>query len=341
MQQMGWSVTFMADMIAPAHLGATKIGGIEFFTDKIENLPNWLRAHGDSIEAVWLSRFQTALKHAPLIRALAPGTPIIFDTVDLHFLREQRRLLSEFNPLAETISTRIRDMEIQASLLTDTTVVVSKAEHETFVSIAPNAKIAVLGNIHAPINPEDVTGFDQRSGLLFIGGMQHAPNLDALRWLSTGLFDAIRARMPDIKLHVIGTITEDQRMQFQSEGIVFHGHVSTLDPWLSGCRISIAPLRIGAGVKGKINSAMSHGLPVVATSIAAEGMHLTAGDDVLIADTVDTLSESVARLYNDAELWNRLSKGGLHNVEQHYSRSFAKNALQHIFNAIISKNGSS
>ncbi len=330
MQRMGWSVTFMADTKPPARLGPTKIGDIEIPVEAIGALPRWLRSLGNAESVVWLSRFQTALKHAPLARALAPHAHVVFDTVDLHFLREQRRLASERNPRAEAIAASIRDMEIRASSLADTTVVVSDAEGETLASIAPGARIVVLGNIHDPVGPDEVAGFDQRAGLLFIGGMQHAPNLDALEWLSTELLAAIRARVPGIELHVVGAITEDQRKRFQSDAIAFHGRVPALGPWLAKCRISIAPLRIGAGVKGKINDAMSHGLPVVATSIAAEGMHLADRIDVLIADDAEAFASAVHALYHDPTLWARLSMGGLRNIERHYATGIAEEALRGI-----------
>lgn len=330
MQKMGWSVTFMADMVPPSRLGPMTIRGVQFFVDKIDHLPAWLRVHGDSMEAAWLSRFQTVLKHASLIRAITPNAGIIFDTVDLHFLREQRRLAIEGAGCDETLSLRIRDMEIHASALADTTVAISEAEAEILASIAPDSRIAVLGNIQDPIDPGRIPEFHQRSGLLFIGGMQHAPNLDALHWLSTELFAAIRMRLPHVELHIVGAISEDARVKFHADGIVFHGQIPSLDLLLSQSRISIAPLRMGAGVKGKINSAMSHGLPVVATAIAAEGMHLQDNVDVLIADDAEAFAAAVHALYHDPILWTRLSAGGLRNVERHYAAGIAEESLRRI-----------
>jgi glycosyltransferase involved in cell wall biosynthesis len=87
-------------------------------------------------------------------------------------------------------------------------------------------------------------------------------------------------------------------------------------------------LRYGAGVKGKVNLAMSHGLPVVATSVAIEGMHLTDGDDVLVADDSRAFAEAVLRVYDDEALWQRLSTGGRLNIERHFSRDVARAALR-------------
>ncbi|PNS09232.1 glycosyltransferase [Solilutibacter silvestris] len=325
--EMGWSVTFIADTIPPAQSGKIVVGGVEFCVDSIGNLPRWLAAHRESLGAVWLSRFQTVLKHAPLIKALAPGVRILFDTVDLHFVRERRRLEIEGNPQANATAARIRRMEVGAASLADTTIVVSEIEGAALAGFAHDVKIAILGNIHVPLPRDRIPSSNHRSGLLFIGGTQHAPNRDALAWLACELFPAIRARLPDIELHVVGAIEDRELAQFSTHGIVFHGHVPNLEPYLSGCRVSVAPLRIGAGVKGKINTAMSHGIPVVATSIAIEGMHLTDGGDVLVGDDAESFAHAVARVYDDAEMWEHFSRAGALNVAEHYSPDLAKTAL--------------
>jgi O-antigen biosynthesis protein len=108
---------------------------------------------------------------------------------------------------------------------------------------------------------------------------------------------------------------------------VFTGYVPDVAPYLTGCRLSISPLRYGAGVKGKVNHAMSYGLPVVATSPSIEGMHLTAGSDILIGDTPQAFADAVARVYNDQQLWHTLAKGGQENIRTHFSRAGALRAL--------------
>ena len=99
---------------------------------------------------------------------------------------------------------------------------------------------------------------------------------------------------------------------------------------MDGCRVSVAPLRYGAGVKGKVNMAMSYGLPVVATPMAVEGMHLVQGDEVLVAADAGAFAAAVLRLYGDEALWQRLSRGGLANVQRHFSFAAAQQALQRI-----------
>ena len=117
--------------------------------------------------------------------------------------------------------------------------------------------------------------------------------------------------------------------------MIVHGYVEDAAPFMDGCRLSVAPLRYGAGVKGKVNMAMSYGLPVVATATAVEGMHVRAGAgiadaDVLVADTPADFAAAILRAYGDEKLWNMLSENGLANVSKHFSFEAARTALKSI-----------
>ena len=113
--------------------------------------------------------------------------------------------------------------------------------------------------------------------------------------------------------------------------MIVHGFVDDIAPAMDEARISIAPLRYGAGVKGKVNMAMSYGLPVVATPMAVEGMHVRSGHEVLIADSAEGYADAVVALYNDEVLWQQLSAKGLDNVRAHFSFDAAEKAILRIF----------
>lgn len=113
-------------------------------------------------------------------------------------------------------------------------------------------------------------------------------------------------------------------------GVRVHGHVADLGTLLDGCRIGLAPLRYGAGVKGKINQSMAYGQPVVATPQAIEGMGLTDGVNVLLGADAPAFAQAVLRLYADHDLWETLSGNGLANVERHFSRANARDGLRRI-----------
>ena len=110
----------------------------------------------------------------------------------------------------------------------------------------------------------------------------------------------------------------------------FQGHVKHLEPWLDGCRLAVAPLRYGAGVKGKVNMSMSRGQPVVATPMAVEGMFVTSGKEVLIAESEQDFADAIVRLYRDEQLWERISEAGIENVRQYFSVETARRSLQNL-----------
>jgi glycosyltransferase involved in cell wall biosynthesis len=100
---------------------------------------------------------------------------------------------------------------------------------------------------------------------------------------------------------------------------------------MDGGRLAVAPLRFGAGVKGKINLSMAHGQPVVATACAVEGMHLRDGEDVLVADDPQAFADAVVHLYEDEALWTTLARNGLDNVQRHFSLDAARETVRRVF----------
>jgi glycosyltransferase involved in cell wall biosynthesis len=142
------------------------------------------------------------------------------------------------------------------------------------------------------------------------------------------VFPLVRAKLPECKFHVIGSKVSASIMALADAHVIVHGYVEDIAPYMDGCRVSVAPLRYGAGVKGKVNMAMSYGLPVVATSVAVEGMHVAVGDDVLVADDAGAFAEAVIRAYGDEALWNRLSEHGLDNVRRHFSFEAAREGVR-------------
>lgn len=138
----------------------------------------------------------------------------------------------------------------------------------------------------------------------------------------------LRPRVPGVVLHVVGSRVPPEIATLQCADVVIHGFVEDLDPLLDQMRVSIAPLRYGAGIKGKIGTAMTAGLPVVATTIAAEGMSLTHGENIMVADDPGQLAAAVAELYLNEGLWNKISSNGLILAEQEWGAASAWRILQ-------------
>jgi O-antigen biosynthesis protein len=294
----------------------------------VADLPRWLREHGSELHAVILCRHTVAGQYAGLVRRHAPQAKLIFDTVDLHFLRERRAAELGGSAIMARQAEAARRSELALIEQADVSLVVSPHEQSLLARLLPQARVELLSNIH------EVHGCRQpyagRGDLVFIGGYGHPPNSDAVRWIAEEILPKLREALPDIRVHVLGDMPDTVRQELAMPGLEFHGRVAELAPWLDHCLATLAPLRFGAGVKGKINMSMSHGVPVIATTIAVEGMQLADGVNVLVADDAAAFVEAVRRLQRDETLWQQLSVRGLDNVQQHFSAAAAAAALHRV-----------
>ncbi|RDD80627.1 glycosyltransferase [Dyella tabacisoli] len=327
----GWNTCFLPDdgRASDAEIRSLGALGIEVLCRPwVSDLPEWLREHGHELQAVILSRHTVAGQYTRVVRRYAPQAKLLFDTVDLHFLREQRAAELNDNAAMARQAQASRRSELALIEQCDVTFVVSPHEQALLVAELPHSRVELLSNIH------DIHGrgrpYSGRKDLVFIGGYGHPPNADAIRWIASDILPRLREAIPDIQLHILGDLPDTVRPSLVTPGLQLHGRVADLAPWLDGCLASVAPLRFGAGVKGKINMAMSYGVPVIATSIAVEGMHLNDGDSVLVADDAGAFVAAVLRLYQDEPLWGALSNHGLDNVRKHFSSAAATATLRRV-----------
>ncbi|MEG0186655.1 MAG: glycosyltransferase, partial [Stenotrophomonas sp.] len=306
--------------------------GVEvWYAPFLEGVAGWLRAHGGRFHVVMMVRHHVANECLPLLARYAPQARTVFDTVDLHYLRERRgaEVAGDAGLLRNAERTRASELAVMDQC--DITVLVSAAEREQLLADAPQVRVELISNLH------EVAGsgapFAQRHDLVFVGGFRHPPNLDAMEWFIAEVFPGIRAALPQVQLHCIGAGAPESLLTLAAAqpGVLMHGFVEDIVPYMDGARIAIAPLRFGAGVKGKINLSMAHGQPVVGTTCAVEGMHLRAGHDVLVADDAAGFADAVVRLYQDPQLWQQLASAGLANVAEHFSLDAASATVQRVF----------
>jgi GT2 family glycosyltransferase/glycosyltransferase involved in cell wall biosynthesis len=302
--------------------------GVEtWYRPYARSLPAWLREHGGRFDSVVACRHYVARGLLPLLRAHAPQARLVFDTIDLHYLREGRAAALGGSGALKRAARRTRALELDVIGRSDITLVVSEAERDLLSRDVPLARVEVLSNLHRVEGPGQP--FGQRGDLVFVGGFRHPPNVDAVRWFATEVFPRVRAQLPAVRFHCIGGDVPTAIAALAAQpGVEIHGHVADIAPYMDGCRVAVAPLRYGAGVKGKVNMSMAHGQPVVATTCAVEGMHLRDGEDVLVADGAADFAAQIVRLYDDEALWRRLSAGGLANVERHFSLDAARETVR-------------
>jgi GT2 family glycosyltransferase/glycosyltransferase involved in cell wall biosynthesis len=297
----------------------------------IQSLARHLEACGASYDYVLLSRRDPALVHFDTVKRCCPNATIIFDTVDLHFVREARHKALAAGHAADPIAEAAKARELEIIRRADVTLVVSPAERDLLRRIAPDAAVRIVSNIHVPEPTQ--SPFEARSGILFIGYFAHPPNEDGVLWFVREVLPQLPVHDGALTLHVVGSDPPRAIRELASEHVRIHGFVPDVQPFFDSCRLSIGPLRYGAGVKGKITQAMALGLPCVLTSIAAEGMYAQDGVNCLLADDPAAFAEQVARLYHDKALWTKIREGGFRNIEAHFSPQVARHELAEILTA--------
>ena len=176
-----------------------------------------------------------------------------------------------------------------------------------------------------------------RRDLLFIGGFLHPPNIDAVLFFLKEIYPLVRERLGEAKFYIIGDKAPPEIVALANERIIVAGLQRDVRPFFDNVRLSVAPLRFGAGVKGKINQSMSFGVPVVATSLAVEGTELRDGEEILVADQPEDFAQAIIELYESEQLWSKISENGLKKTRALYSTDAARAKLEFLFNDANSK----
>jgi glycosyltransferase involved in cell wall biosynthesis/2-polyprenyl-3-methyl-5-hydroxy-6-metoxy-1,4-benzoquinol methylase len=288
-----------------------------------------LVAEGGKYHFALLSRPEVAFQYLPYVRAYALYSYVIYDTVDLHWVRFEREMQIFNNQALLEASTYFRRVELFNTACADLTLAITDEEKNRLLIEQPDAKIAVLPNIHEIFPPK--TPFAQRKGLLFIGGFWHKPNEDAVIYFVKDILPKIIKKIPDLIFYVIGSNMPESIKSLRSANVNLLGFVPDVVPYFESCRVFVAPLRFGAGMKGKVGQSMSHGLPIVTTSIGAEGMDLRHEKHLLVADDTEDFAEYVVRIYRHEALWQRLSTEALAHLQANYSLTVAQKRIARIF----------
>jgi GT2 family glycosyltransferase/glycosyltransferase involved in cell wall biosynthesis len=251
--------------------------------------------------------------YLPIVRQLKPETPVVVDSVDIGFLREWREIELKGNLAVLASFDRSRRMELAAYRGADRVVVVTEKDREVLLAHAPEVEARVLTNVHPVEDAAPVRA--GRSGVLFIGGYSHRPNVDAAEWLVREIMPQVWATHPETHVILCGSAPPPELYALAGERVTVTGWVPDTHPHLDRAAVSLAPLRYGAGMKGKVGEALAYGLPVVTTGIGAEGMELRDGEHALIADDAASFAAAIVRLVSDDELWARLSRRGKEHVD--------------------------
>jgi glycosyltransferase involved in cell wall biosynthesis len=213
-------------------------------------------------------------------------------------LTQNEKLLKE--------AQRVKETELLIGSQADVTIAITQDEQQRLHQ-EKLSNVVIIPNVHEAEHSGDETpGFESRSGLLFIGGYLHKPNIDAAEWLVKEIMPLIWRDDPSIKLTLLGSNPTQEILSYQSENITVTGYVKDVAPYFNKNRVFVAPLRYGAGMKGKIGQSLEFGLPAVSTDIGVEGMNLVDEHHIIVANTTQDFASKTLLLYKNPELWNNI-----------------------------------
>jgi GT2 family glycosyltransferase len=286
-----------------------------------------------TIDAAWICRPELCSKYLPLIREHS-RIPIIYDTIDLHYLRLRRQ--SELEANDDQTWRMSERLELACAHAADRTIVVSDYEAELLRG-AGVADVAIVPTIH-DVETSRTPGYSKTSGILFIGGYNHTPNVDAAIWLVRKIMPLVWSQLPDVTVTLVGSNAPASVYALAGERVKVPGFVTDheLAILFRAARVFAAPLRFGAGLKGKIGQALAFGTPIVSTPVGVEGFHLSAGADALVAADARAFATAIVRLYGDAQLWTQLSERSAAVLAPFSSTRTVADALGVVSAAILS-----
>jgi GT2 family glycosyltransferase len=280
------------------------------------------------VDVAWICRPELCERFLHIVRS-GSNAPIVYDTIDLHFAREKQR--AELEGGDDSVWQKLKQSELAMAAASDLVVTVTETEKSQLAELGVE-NVAVIPTIHDAEEHQHFT-FNVRSGIVFIGGYGHTPNVDAALWLCRDIMPIVWKTIPDVGVTLLGNNPPASVQALRSELITVTGFVQDVSSYFEEARLFVAPLRYGAGMKGKVGHALSYGLPLVATSVAIEGYDIQDQREALIADDTESFARSIVEAYRDETVWARLSENGVLAIRNVGSEAVAKrlqNLLAHL-----------
>lgn len=313
LREMGFQVTFIPHdnyLFQENYTEALQKRGIEcLYQPYIQHLKEHLIPNGYRYDLIFIARPIVFENTIGLIKKYCKQAKILFHTVDLHHLRMKREAEVRYSPTLLKEASIMETKEFDFMNKADQVTVLSTEEYKLVSKRINSNKLSILPysrSIKGKIN-----SYSKRHSLLFIGSFQHMPNVDGMVYFVNEIMPMITRLFPKLNLYIVGSNVPQKILKMASKNVIIKGYVKDLEPILEETLISVAPLRYGAGIKGKIGTALAAGIPVIATSIAAEGMKLKPDENILIANDPSEFVDQLKKLMEDETLWNKLSENGL------------------------------
>ena len=281
------------------------------------------------------------IAYARRIRQLAPQTRLILDWHNIESEILSRYAENESNPLrrvyAERTSTLSRGVENELLRLCDAHTVCSEREREVLHARVREARIEVVGNgVDCDFFAANSASAGERCDVLFMGRMDYHANVDAALFFVDKVWPLIQARRPELRLVIVGAQPAKPILALRNRGITVTGTVDDVRPYYQSALTSVVPLRVGGGTRLKVLEAMAAGTPVISTTLGAEGLAITPGKDILIADSPEAIAEAVVSLQGGSPQWSEISANGRRLVRTRYDWSVVGEILWRLLTELVS-----
>lgn len=333
-QSLGYKVTFLPQNMA--HLGhytedLEKSGVETVYAPFCLSIPEFLEARGREFDLVYITRYHVAMDAITYVRQSAPQAKVVLNNADLHFLRELRSAAA-LNDTSRLVAVdAVRDQELAAMRHADLVLSYNEVEHAIIASHT-NGDVRVMACPWVVDIPDAVPALSERHGLAFLGSFRHHPNVEGLKWFCASVMPLLEETGEHLTIY--GSGMNDMIRALRSDAIDPVGYVEDVADAYGRHRVFVAPLLSGAGIKGKVLSAMAHGIPTVLTPIAAEGIGLRHSHDCLIAQTPEDWARAIRRLMEDDALWASMSTAARAYAAERFSFAEGRAKMKAIFEAV-------
>jgi glycosyltransferase involved in cell wall biosynthesis len=287
----------------------------------------------EKYDAIFFEYYFVAERYLEIAKNLQPHARLFIDTVDVHFSRLLRK--AELTQKADDYDEANKTKKKEIAIYEKADVIITVTEEDKRVLLNENKEfcIEIIPNIHniaTPLRQSSKINND----LVFVGTFNHEPNVDGLLYFMKDIWPYLIKKIRGIKIWIVGNNPTKEIQDLASDRIEVTGYVEDTLPYLQNSYISIAPLRFGAGMKGKIGEAMAAGLPVITTSIGVEGMKLTHGQNVLVADTPEDFVNCIISLNENEELYSQIAGNGQEFIRSKYSEEAVTGIIKRIFSDV-------
>ena len=254
----------------------------------------------------------------------------ILDTEDFHGLRKARELAlkASVDVTVEHLQNDTTKREIASIYRCDLSSIISEAEIDILTQQfkIDESLLYYLPFLLEPIQEETINHyptFEERQHFITIGNFLHPPNYDAVLFLKQSIWPLIRRQLPKAEVHIYGAYESQKVTQLhnEKEGFLIKGFAEDVDIVMQQAKVCLAPLRFGAGLKGKLVDAMQNGTPCVMSDIAAEGMFGEFEPNGFIEDNLETFAQKAVELYTNAEVWKAKQNSGFKVLNQRFDKA--------------------